>query len=339
MMDWLSVARLLAERCELPVAVLDRGGAIRLSSATLERTLGLRASELEGRRWIDACAAPESAAATATALEQGFAGAIHAASCEAVTKDGRRLRLSLDLSLVGRPSNGAGAPGGTDGSADGGASSSLNGSASGSRGGGASGAGEGPLGQGLLVTVLASAPVQGAWTRGQDLDYTIAFSATEFGTIKHAATAAGCELAEARGRHCYEFVAGLDKPCPDCPALRPAANGHGQRLSVRGKTNPDGFEVTTADATRPDEISLRIRGISSSTLTAIQDARIAALSTKAQLTERERDILALLLHGRSHDEIAQSLTVSPRTVKFHQGNILQKLGADSRADLLRLAGF
>lgn len=316
-MDWLSVARLLAERCDLPVVVLDRDGAIRLSSATLERTLGLRASELEGRRWIDACVAPEASAATATALEQGFAGAAHATSCEAVTKDGRRLRLSLDLSLVGRPLDSA--------------NDSANGSASASA--------DASLGQGLLVTVIASAPVQGAWARGQDLDYTIAFSATEFGTIKHAATAAGCELAEARGRRCYEFIAGLDKPCPDCPALRPAAHGNGQRLSVRSKTDPDGFQVTTADATRPDEISLRARGISSSTLTAIQDARIAALSDKAQLTERERDILALLLHGRSHDEIAQSLTVSPRTVKFHQGNILQKLGADSRADLLRLAGF
>jgi PAS domain S-box-containing protein len=312
-MDWLSVARLLAERCDLPVVVMDREGTIRLASATFERTLGMRANELEGRRWVDACIAPEAAAAATTALEQGFAGATHAAASEAVTKDGRHLRLSLDLSLVGRPYNGAS--------------------------NGASGDTEAARGQGLLVTVLASAPVQGAWSRGQDLDYTIAFSATEFGTIKHAATAAGCELAEARGRHCYEFIAGFDKPCPDCPALRPATNGNGQRLTVRSKTDPDGFQVTTAEATRPDEISLSSRNISSRTLTAIQDARIASLSDKAQLTERERDILALLLHGRSHDEIAQSLTVSPRTVKFHQGNILQKLGADSRADLLRLAGF
>jgi PAS domain S-box-containing protein len=312
-MDWLSVARLLAERCDLPMVVLDRDGIVRLASPTFERTLGQRASELEGRRWLDTCVTPDSSSATAMALEQGFAGATHAASCEAVTKDGRRLRLSLDLTLVGRPAE-------------------LNGH------GGANGV-DAALGQGLLVTVLASAPVQGAWTRGHDLDYTIAFSATEFGTIKHAATAAGCELAEARGRHCYEFIAGADKPCPDCPALRPAASDGGQRLSVRSKLDPEGFQVTTADATRPDEISLRIRSISSHTLTAIQDARIAALSDKAQLTERERDILALLLHGRSHDEIAQSLAVSPRTVKFHQGNILQKLGADSRADLLRLAGF
>jgi PAS domain S-box-containing protein len=297
-MDWLSVARLLAERCDLPMVVLDRDGAIRLASATFERTLGLRASELEGRRWVEACVAPDGATEAAAALEQGFLGATHAAASEAVTKDGRRLKLSLDLSLVGRPPE-----------------------------------------QGLLVTVLASAPVQGAWARGQDLDYTIAFSATEFGTIKHAGTPGGCELAEARGRRCYEFVAGLGQPCPDCPALRPAAALGAQRLSVRSKSDPDGFQVTTADATRPDEISLRIRSISSSTLTAIQDARIAALSDKAQLTDRERDILALLLHGRSHDEIASSLTVSPRTVKFHQGNILQKLGADSRADLLRLAGF
>jgi DNA-binding CsgD family transcriptional regulator len=40
--------------------------------------------------------------------------------------------------------------------------------------------------------------------------------------------------------------------------------------------------------------------------------------------------------GRSLDEIARILGIAPRTVKFHQANVLQKLGADSRLDLMRL---
>ena len=54
------------------------------------------------------------------------------------------------------------------------------------------------------------------------------------------------------------------------------------------------------------------------------------------LTAREREVLELLLLGRSHGDIAQVLGISERTSKFHQGNLLAKLGAESRLDLMRL---
>ncbi|MCA9669280.1 MAG: response regulator [Myxococcales bacterium] len=57
---------------------------------------------------------------------------------------------------------------------------------------------------------------------------------------------------------------------------------------------------------------------------------------EAGLTAREREVLELLLLGRSHDEIGVALGISRRTSKFHQSNLLDKLGADSRADLARL---
>jgi CheY-like chemotaxis protein/DNA-binding CsgD family transcriptional regulator len=56
----------------------------------------------------------------------------------------------------------------------------------------------------------------------------------------------------------------------------------------------------------------------------------------AGLTAREREVLELLLLGRSHPEIAIVLEISERTSKFHQANVLRKLGAESRMDLLRL---
>lgn len=54
------------------------------------------------------------------------------------------------------------------------------------------------------------------------------------------------------------------------------------------------------------------------------------------LTAREREVLELLLLGRSHGDIAQVLGISERTSKFHQSNLLAKLGAESRLDLMRL---
>lgn len=48
------------------------------------------------------------------------------------------------------------------------------------------------------------------------------------------------------------------------------------------------------------------------------------------LSERETDVLRLLAQGQSNKEIAQSLTLSEKTVKTHVSNILGKLGVPSR---------
>ncbi len=52
----------------------------------------------------------------------------------------------------------------------------------------------------------------------------------------------------------------------------------------------------------------------------------------APLTEREQEVLQLLAEGLSNKEIAARLGCSERTVAFHVGNILQKLGAVSRTE-------
>ena len=55
------------------------------------------------------------------------------------------------------------------------------------------------------------------------------------------------------------------------------------------------------------------------------------------LTEREREILVLLAQGRTAKEIADVLQISPKTVDFHRGNLMQKLGLHNRVDLTRYA--
>ncbi len=49
-----------------------------------------------------------------------------------------------------------------------------------------------------------------------------------------------------------------------------------------------------------------------------------------ELTEREREVLALLAAGRSNKEIARQFRVTKRMVKGHVGNVLGKLGVASR---------
>jgi DNA-binding NarL/FixJ family response regulator len=56
-----------------------------------------------------------------------------------------------------------------------------------------------------------------------------------------------------------------------------------------------------------------------------------------RLTKREHEVLELMAEGLQHDEIAQRLVISPKTVATHVEHILQKLGARSRAQAIAIA--
>jgi DNA-binding NarL/FixJ family response regulator len=57
----------------------------------------------------------------------------------------------------------------------------------------------------------------------------------------------------------------------------------------------------------------------------------------AVLTDREREVMALVAGGLSNDEIAQQLFVSPATAKTHVSRAMIKVGARDRAQLVVLA--
>lgn len=59
-----------------------------------------------------------------------------------------------------------------------------------------------------------------------------------------------------------------------------------------------------------------------------------ANSTHSPITDREREIVTLVGHGLSNDQIAEQLVISPLTVKTHVNRAMLKLGARDRAQVV-----
>ena len=69
-----------------------------------------------------------------------------------------------------------------------------------------------------------------------------------------------------------------------------------------------------------------------------QDHALAAKETRRrleQLTDRERQVLDLIVAGKANKVIAYELSISPRTVEIHRSRVMEKMGASNLADLVR----
>ncbi len=93
-----------------------------------------------------------------------------------------------------------------------------------------------------------------------------------------------------------------------------------------------------------DELAQAIRDAATGRATLAQEATDALIRSTRQktgladdLTERENEVLALMVKGLTNAQIADRLTVSLSTVKFHVRGILSKLNAANRAEAVNLA--
>jgi len=93
-----------------------------------------------------------------------------------------------------------------------------------------------------------------------------------------------------------------------------------------------------------DDLVWAIRAAHAGRATLSPEAAQALVETANQppmpgldLTEREREVLALMIEGLNNTQIAGRLTVSPSTVKSHVSNILAKLRVASRTEAVTLA--
>ena len=92
-------------------------------------------------------------------------------------------------------------------------------------------------------------------------------------------------------------------------------------------------------SSRNDLVAAVERAIRSTKTQPNEDSaeKTAARARLDRLTERERDVLELLVTGDANKVIAHKLGISPRTVEIHRGRLMEKAGARSLAELVRLA--
>ena len=93
-----------------------------------------------------------------------------------------------------------------------------------------------------------------------------------------------------------------------------------------------------------DELARAIRAAHAGRATLSPEVAQSLVETANQppspgldLTEREREVLGLMIEGLNNTQIAGKLTVSPSTIKSHVSNILSKLGVASRTEAVTLA--
>lgn len=115
----------------------------------------------------------------------------------------------------------------------------------------------------------------------------------------------------------------------------------GSRIKKALEAGAIGYLIKDVSA---DELAQAIRGAYAGRATLSPEAAQALVERENQpptpgldLTEREREVLRLMIEGLNNIQIAARLTVSPSTIKSHVSNILAKLGVASRTEAVTLA--
>lgn len=136
------------------------------------------------------------------------------------------------------------------------------------------------------------------------------------------------------GRRCYEVLFDRGLPCACCPIPRPIPSGSSAGMQVMFEAAS--YHVVRYQTGGGRSATITHRRLDEELVRRLVGAHLQALADRANLSTRERSVYELLALGRSLDEIAMILGITQRTVRFHQSNLLAKIGADSRLDLLRL---
>ncbi|MGD9964957.1 MAG: response regulator FixJ [Hyphomonadaceae bacterium] len=72
-------------------------------------------------------------------------------------------------------------------------------------------------------------------------------------------------------------------------------------------------------------------------LIARQTERAEIDARAAHLSQREREVFAAIVAGESNKSAAQKLGISPRTVEIYRAHVMDKMGANTLSDLVRMA--
>lgn len=159
-----------------------------------------------------------------------------------------------------------------------------------------------------------------------------------------------------------QFLDGFDPSLPGCLVLDVRMSGM-SGLELQSELKTRGYDLPTIIITGHGDVPMAVEAMKSGAfdfiekpfrdqvlLDSIQKAVASDRNTRTakeqvvdfevrieQLTQREREIMDLLMLGKANKMIAYELDISPKTVDFHRANVLSKIGVNSVVDLMRLA--
>jgi FixJ family two-component response regulator len=113
--------------------------------------------------------------------------------------------------------------------------------------------------------------------------------------------------------------------------------GHGDIPMSVGAMKAGAVEFLTKPFN--DEVLLTAirQALERSRLALAQEAELQGLRKRyASLTPRERDVMALVVSGLLNKQVAGELGITESTVKAHRGQVMQKMKANSVADLVKM---
>nr|WP_199350957.1 LuxR C-terminal-related transcriptional regulator [Haliangium ochraceum] len=295
---WNAVAEHLLERFEEPTLLFDRGGRVLALNTALERLLGWPRAELKDQAWSKFSPPGEDSERAIARLQGSVQGLGRRVELPALAASGERLTLLISLAHIG---------GGED--------------------------------QISIATVIAARPyeLQTPLHTNCDEYYEISVMPGARGELGYVWSPSEEGGREVEGL-CYKTFYGRSEPCVGCPAFNqePAARaGDVHSGVVRFGEQGESFGMVTAEFT-DKRARISLRRISREDVSALVRARVDLLAEEGSLSSREHSVLGLLVAGKSAEDIGGTLGISPRTAKFHQTNILQKLNVDSRLELFRL---
>lgn len=138
------------------------------------------------------------------------------------------------------------------------------------------------------------------------------------------------------GLNCLEEIRRENLPVK---VLVLTAFGDGESLQLAWEREADGFALKTDP---PRQTVAAIRNVAHGHVVFPRGALRPRPQPDPQanplssLSDREREFLALVAEGLTNAQIAERLSVTEHTVKFHLQNIFQKLGAANRTEAARL---
>jgi DNA-binding CsgD family transcriptional regulator len=299
-LEWKFLARSLLDLCGSAAALLDGHGRIRAANRALEELTEASPGALIDRRLDDLGGSEAAAATTRTTIAAALEGATAPFEIDLTTTSSRSLLLQVKPQLVGLPGRPA-----------------------------------------LLLKVVGwrVAPKGGLPRYVGGDHYELSSRFEDFGVLLNVWSAAGRgSRGDLLGERCHRALHELEAPCAGCPAFLqqpPPVAGLAMVVIPRSTTQLR-LDVVQVRVLSPTSIAVSVWQVGEALLSQLINGKLRAMAERRGLSARECTVLEFLVLGRSNDEIATHLGVSERTVKYYKRSVLQKLGAESKYDLMRL---